>query len=60
MHSDRPRTYDVQYCGSDIYLTPMTEIKICGIWYCNDPERSFKLKIWEAVTNSTATVELKK
>ena len=31
MHTNVTRTYDVRYCGIDIPLTTMNEIKICGI-----------------------------
>ena len=33
MHTNVPRTYNVTYCGVNISLTTLTEIKICGIWY---------------------------
>ena len=58
MHSDRPRTYDVQYCGSDIHLTTITEIKICGIWYCNDLERAYKLNLTDKITNLESNLKL--
>ena len=48
--SDRPRTYEVQYSGSDIHLKTMTEVKICGIWYCNDHERAYNFGIEKIVT----------
>ena len=45
MHTDVPRVYDVQYCGANIALATINEIKICGIWYCYDQERSYKLNV---------------
>ena len=45
MHPDVPRVYDVQYCGANIALATINEIKICGIWYCYDQERSYKLNV---------------
>ena len=51
MHSGRPKIYNVQYCGSDIRLTTLTELKKCGIWYCNDPKRAYKKKLSHKGTN---------
>ena len=45
MHTDVPRVYDVQYCGANIALATINEIKICGIWFCYDQERSYKLNV---------------
>ena len=34
MHIDLSRMYTVQYCGTEVKLTTLKEVKICGIWYC--------------------------
>jgi hypothetical protein len=49
MHSYVPRVYDVQYCGANIALTTLNEIKICGIWYCNDQDRAYKLNVTDKI-----------
>ena len=49
MHSNVPRVYDVQYCGANIALTTLNEIKICGIWYCHDQERAYKLNVTDKI-----------
>ena len=50
MHTQIPRIYDVQYGGVNIRITTMNEIKICGIWYCYDQERSYRLNITDRIT----------
>ena len=35
LHSDRQIAFNVEYCGMNIQLKTLMEIKICGIWYCN-------------------------
>ena len=49
MHTNVQKVYDVQYCGSDIAVTTLKEIKICGIWYCYDQERAYKLNVTDKV-----------
>ena len=49
------RVNDVRYCGVNISLTTMNEIKICGIWYCHDQDRSYKLNITEKLRNLRVT-----
>ena len=49
MHTNVPRVYDVQYCGANVSLTTLNEIKICGIWYCHDRERAYKLNVTDKI-----------
>ena len=49
MHTNVPRIYNVQYCGANIALTTLNEIKICGIWYCHDKERAYKLNVTDKI-----------
>ena len=42
LHSDKKITYDIEYMGKIVKLETMKEIKICGIWYCNDHEREYR------------------
>ena len=36
----------------------MTELKICGIWYCNDPERAYKLNITDKIVKLESNLKL--
>ena len=49
MDTNVARIYNVNYFGLDISLTTLTEIKICGIWYCNDQDRAYKLNVTDKI-----------
>ena len=36
------REYDITYCGEETKIKTLKEIKICGIWYCNDADWAYK------------------
>ena len=42
LHTDRVRTYEIDHNKANFQLTTMKEIKICGIWYCNDHKQEYK------------------
>ena len=41
LHSDAPITYTIQYNNSLVNITTIKEIKICGIWLCNDKTKEY-------------------
>ena len=49
INSNAQRTYNINYCGSEIQLKSLSELKICGIWYCNDEARAYKLNITDKI-----------
>ena len=49
MHTGVQRIYNVQYCGANVALTTLNEIKICEIWYCHDQVRAYKLNVTDKI-----------
>ena len=43
------RNYLVNYNGRQINISTLTEIKICGIWFCNDRDRAYKFNITDKI-----------
>ena len=58
MHTDQSREYTVQYCGTEVKLTTLKEIKICGIWYCRDQERSYKLNVIDKIVKLESNLRM--
>ena len=49
MHTNASRVYKIQYCENEIELTTLKEIKICGIWYCREKAREYKLNVTDKI-----------
>ena len=47
--NNRNKQYQIIYCGEQINIDTLKEIKICGIWYCNDEARAYKLNITDKI-----------
>ena len=45
LHTNKQRKYEIEYLGEKIDIETLQEIKICGIWYCNNVARAYKLNI---------------
>ena len=41
--------------NNNIKIKTLNEIKICGIWYCNDKESEYKLNITEKINKKFIT-----
>ena len=54
----RRLTYDVNYCGQKFAISTVKELKICGMWYCNDGEREYELNIMEKIEKLTNKIKL--
>ena len=48
-NTGRRLTYDVMYCGQNFAISTVKELKICGMWYCNDAQREYELNITEKI-----------
>ena len=35
------KVYEVEYMGKKVKIKTIKEVKVCGIWYCNDKVREF-------------------
>ena len=58
MHTDQSREYTVQYCGTEVKLATLKEVKICGIWYCRDQERSYKLNVIDKIVKLESNLRM--
>ena len=47
--NDRSRPYVVDYDSRQVNLVTLNEIKICGIWFCNDRARAYQLNIQDKI-----------
>ena len=45
LNFDIERDYVVVYMGKRIRLKTIKEVKICGIWYCNNIESEYNCKV---------------
>ena len=41
--------YNVTYNGSSVRIKTLKEIKICGIWFCTNKEKEYKLNIQDQI-----------
>ena len=48
-HTPRPKNFDIVYNGQRVNIMTMREIKICGIWFCNNKIREYKLNITDKI-----------
>ena len=48
--NDRQTVYDINYNGSSFKITTIKEVKVCGIWFCNNQATQYKLNITDKIT----------
>jgi hypothetical protein len=46
LNSGKSLTYDIEYCGEKFEIKTVKELKICGLWYCNDIEKEYKTEYY--------------
>ena len=49
LQNDVSQNYHVNYLGKIINLSTLKEIQICGIWFCNDRLRAYKLNVTDKI-----------
>jgi exonuclease III len=47
--SNRIRLYKVKYMGREVTIRTISELKICGIWFCNNLDKEYHLNINEKI-----------
>ena len=52
------RFFDVEYNGSNFRLPTLKEIKICGIWFCNNKDNEYKLNITDKFEKMESKIRL--
>ena len=58
LHTDRKRIYRVEYNRQEVKVVTVNELKICGIWYCNNLEREYKLNIRDKIDKLKSKIRL--
>ena len=44
--------------GKKVKIKTIKEVKVCGIWYCNDRAREYKLNILEKINKMESNLKL--
>ena len=57
LNSTRENTYTVTYMGQRVIIKTIKEVKICGIWYCNNREIEYKLNIKDKITKMGSMIK---
>ena len=51
------REYEIEYMNDKVKIKAIDELKICGIWYCRDRDRQYKLNILDKIGKPNENVE---
>ena len=52
------KVYEVENMGKKVKIKTIKEVKVCGIWYCNDRAREYKLNIMEKINKMESNLKL--
>jgi hypothetical protein len=58
LNTGRSLTYNIGYCSKNFENKTGKELKLSGLWYCNDIERKYKLNITEKIEKLAHKVRL--
>jgi hypothetical protein len=50
LHTNQTRIFRIRYMGKVMDIKPIKEVKICGVWYCNNLDREYNLNIAEKIS----------